>query len=399
MFCSRSRSKPSRASVSRQTCDGALLRVRRLERREPAHVGDVVRRRHRPRAPGRAAGRTSARGAASHAAVAARCGRIERALELAQRDPLLLLVARDRVGLAGDLGLELLARAEQVEPLGVELGRALGLERRRAPRGRRTPSSTASRACAERSGSSSPLQRHARGEDRVLERVLALGELGRDEPALAGLAQPVQPLALVVRPRPSSASRSASSCVAAEEVGVARDDRRLLGDLLLADADRAALLRALEEVALERAFELGGGAERRLDGDRVSLPGARRPPIPRSWRRARLERRTASETIASAPAARTPDVSAVPVSSATRTSGSSSCSSARKTTPVARPDVHVEQHDLRAARPWRSRRASVERGRLERRGALELEVDPAQEADRGVVVDDQDREGGHGGRV
>ena len=64
---------------------------------------------------------------------------------------------RNGVGLAGDLGLELLAGAEQVEALRVELGGALGLKR---------PElvtvdvrlETASFACAERSGSSSPRQ-------------------------------------------------------------------------------------------------------------------------------------------------------------------------------------------------------------------------------------------------
>ena len=40
-------------------------------------------------------------------------------------------------------------------------------------------------------------ERHAGAEDRVLERVLLLGELRRDETAFAGLPQPVEPLPLV----------------------------------------------------------------------------------------------------------------------------------------------------------------------------------------------------------
>ena len=48
--------------------------------------------------------------------------------------------------------------------------------------------------------------------------------------------------------------------LAREEVGVARDDRRLLRDLLLAHPDGAPLLRALVEVAAESRLVLGGVA-------------------------------------------------------------------------------------------------------------------------------------------
>src|SRR5205085_1738397 len=47
-------------------------------------------------------------------------------LELAQRDPLLLFVSGDWLRLARDLGLELLGRAQHLEPLGVELRRTGG---------------------------------------------------------------------------------------------------------------------------------------------------------------------------------------------------------------------------------------------------------------------------------
>jgi hypothetical protein len=51
--------------------------------------------------------------------------------------------------------------------------------------------------------------------------------------------------------------------VPGEEVRVARDDRRLLGDLLLPHAHGASLLGALVEVALELGFVLGGGPDLR----------------------------------------------------------------------------------------------------------------------------------------
>ena len=44
-------------------------------------------------------------------------------------------------------------------------------------------------------------ERDARAEDRVLERVLLLGELGGDDAGLARLPQPVEPLALVAAAR------------------------------------------------------------------------------------------------------------------------------------------------------------------------------------------------------
>src|SRR5204863_9555904 len=154
----------------------------------------------------------------------------ERALEVVERDRLLLLVPRDRVGLARELRFELLGRAQQVEPIGIEGGGGVSLERaqllplvvvreKREPRLRRSQRQLLAAV------------RDARGQDRVLERVVALGELGEEQAGLAGLPQPVEPLALVAVGAFLGVSQDVE-LVAAEEVGVARDDRRLLRDLL-----------------------------------------------------------------------------------------------------------------------------------------------------------------------
>ena len=100
------------------------------------------------------------------------------------------------------------------------------------------------------------LERDALGEHAVLELVLALDERGRDEPALARLAQPVEQLALVALGAVLGLAQRLE-LLDAEEVGVALDDLGLLGDVLLAHAHRAALLGALEEIPREAALELG----------------------------------------------------------------------------------------------------------------------------------------------
>src|SRR5262249_47977246 len=101
------------------------------------------------------------------------------------------------------------------------------------------------------------LERHTGSEDRVLELVVTFGELGRNEPAFAGLAQPVQPLALLMV-RALLFLLKRAQLIAAEQVGVARDDRRLLRDLLFADANGPPFLRALIEVSLNLRFEFRG---------------------------------------------------------------------------------------------------------------------------------------------
>ena len=102
-------------------------------------------------------------------------------------------------------------------------------------------------------------KRDARGEDPVLELVVALDELVRDQAALAGLPQAVEPLALVAR-RAGLGLAQRVELAPAEEVVVARDDRRLLGGLLLPHPHRARLLGALEHVLAEPVLELDGAA-------------------------------------------------------------------------------------------------------------------------------------------
>src|SRR5205807_1164584 len=84
------------------------------------------------------------------------------------------------------------------------------------------------------------LERDARRKDRVLELVVALGELGRDQPTLTGLAQAVEPFALIDLGALLFVPQR-MELIAAEEILVTRDDRGLLRDLLLAHANGAPL--------------------------------------------------------------------------------------------------------------------------------------------------------------
>src|SRR5262249_25676636 len=79
----------------------------------------------------------------------------------------------------------------------------------------------------------------------------------RDHAGLAGLAQPVEPLALVARRRLVLCLAQSLELVAREQLRVAPDDLGALRDLLLADAHGAALLGALEQVALEAGLVIG----------------------------------------------------------------------------------------------------------------------------------------------
>ena len=104
-----------------------ILRVGRLERREPAHVRRVEARRNllalgaeQLLEPARAKPRER------HRRVVARS--LERRGQLAQRDALLLLVAFDRVADPGQFGRQLLCRRDQLEPVGVEAGACVRLQ-------------------------------------------------------------------------------------------------------------------------------------------------------------------------------------------------------------------------------------------------------------------------------
>ena len=175
--------------------DGAILRVRALERRQPAHVRDVERGRSRlalvaeePLEPAVAQDRVVA------GALVAGLG--ELGGELAQRDSLLVLVALDRVGDSGEVGRELVLVAQEVAPALVELRGSVGLDVAELV--------TVAVLGHDRELRLSRTQRHllalerdALGQDRVLELVLALGELLVGHTALAGEAQPRDPLPLV----------------------------------------------------------------------------------------------------------------------------------------------------------------------------------------------------------
>src|SRR5262249_51870611 len=97
----------------------SLLRVDRLERREPANVGEVrggglriALGAEQPREPLLAQRETPLLD------LLVRPG--DYVGEVAHRDLLLLLVPRDRITLSREIGFELLVRAEQVETLIVE---------------------------------------------------------------------------------------------------------------------------------------------------------------------------------------------------------------------------------------------------------------------------------------
>ena len=171
----------------------------------------------------------------------------------AERDALLRLVARDGVGGAGDVGLQLVPRGEERASLVVEGGRHLehgGAERVAVGVGGLDGQARLGRA--EWKLLVAP--GHARGEERVLEGILALGELAVDDAFLAGEAQAGDLLAVVAGRRRFGPGERLE-LLTGEEVGVARDDRRLLGRLLLPHADRPRLLGALLEVRIEAPLE------------------------------------------------------------------------------------------------------------------------------------------------
>ena len=99
-------------------------------------------------------------------------------------------------------------------------------------------------------------KRHACCEDRVLERVLLLCELGREHSALARLAQAIQPFPLLALCRALGLVQRLD-LPARQEVAVPLHDRGLLGDLLLADTNGPPLFGALEVVLLQTRLVVG----------------------------------------------------------------------------------------------------------------------------------------------
>ncbi len=153
-------------------------------------------------------------------------------------------------GSSGELRTQRLPRALELAPPVVQLGRGFhhplaelfpfGIVGKRAQPRR-------GRAQRERVAGEVDLE----SELGILQRVLLRSEAGDDEPGLARMPETVQPLALVgVRLRlPGLAQRL--ELLGREEVGVARDDLRLLGYGLQPDAHRVRLLGSLEEIVAE----------------------------------------------------------------------------------------------------------------------------------------------------
>ena len=180
--------------------------------------------------------------------------------ERTQGDSLLLLVALDRVGDAREVRREPVFVPQQLAPQLVEGGGCVSLEvaelfavavlgEHRELRLRRPERHLLA------------LERQSLGENRVLELVLPLGELTVRQARLAFLSQTVEPLVLVtVGLLLCRAERV--ELLAAEEVRVAGDDLRPLGDFLLPDAHGPNLLRTLEDVGAESVLVLRRAANR-----------------------------------------------------------------------------------------------------------------------------------------
>jgi len=230
-------------------------------------------------------------------------------------------------------------------------------------------------------------ERHARGQDRVLELVLPLGELGRDEPALAGFAEPVQPFLLVAVGLLLLVAEG-TELLPAEEVRVAGDDRRLLRDFLLADADRASFLGTFEQVALKLPLELRGAPDRSYGHRRTLASHAGRPRGERAHRSRQLLERKGLEQHG----VRLPSLEHRMVGTARQHGDGKprmvTLDFREQLCSVTRTDVNVEQDDVDVASS-KLDACLVQGCCLANRAALELEVHTAEQANRGVVVDDE----------
>src|SRR5579862_9606870 len=169
-----------------------------------------------------------------------------------------------------------------------------------------------------------------RREDRVLELVLPLGERGVDDASLARLPQAVEALALLGRRRILLGAERLE-LLAREEVGVAGDDRGLLGGLLLADPDGAVLLRRLDVVGAIRGLVLLGPA----DGGRAHRC-TRSPVRPRTVRTSASGSKGFGRT-ASAAGACSKIASGEPVTRTTGTDGSCAWHSSTRSPLVSSP--------------------------------------------------------------
>ena len=237
------------------------------------------------------------------------------------------------------------------------------------------------------------------GQDRVLERVFALCQLGRDQAGLAGLAQSVETLAFLARSRLGLGIAQRGQLVAREQLRIARDDLGALGDFLFANAHRAAFLGALGQEALQARLVVGRPQDGRGDAHR----GRNRPARcqlahdveqllePERLRddavgladRGRVKPRAAGEE---------DDRRAVlPVSQRAHQGES-----------VVGADVNVEQEEVDHVH-GQCVLGGRDARRLEHVVAVELQVDPAEQTQRVVVVDDQNRRhfgvGSYGHRV
>ncbi len=199
-------------------------------------------------------------------------------------------------------------------------------------------SSTESSACAFRSGISSPLNVTRSARKRFSSSSSRSASCAGDESGLAGLAQAVEELAVVAR-RVAFRLPERVELLAAEEIGVAADDLRLLRGLLLADANGAPLLRAFEEVPLEALLEVRC-AENRSRSHSGTL----------ARRRATSTRVAGSNGFVRIASARpwNGPMSAEPVTSATGVPSPRSRSS--RSFVVSLADVNVEEDDVEPAR-------------------------------------------------
>ena len=319
--------------------------------------------------------------------------------ERSDRDALLLLVSLDRIDGPRELGRELVLGAHQLSPSFVEAG------------GRIAVHFAELLAVAVRRQDGEPglcrperdlfaLERDALGEDRVLECVLALRELLVGNPGLALLAQAIETLGLVaVGLLLGRAERI--ELLAAEEVGVRGDDRGPLGDLLLAHAHGADLFGTLEEVGAEPLLVLRGAAnccDRHREREstrarrilrRISDSGPRGLACEQALDRAgeilELER-LADERV------HTVDLHRIGLGGAAEEAhgglGARLAEVRQQLETVVLAHMHVEQHDVdRLAADELDR---LGQGlRLEHVVLLELEVDAAEQAERGIILNDQ----------